>query len=46
MIRRLPIDGIRFCTPEEQEEIELEFLVNQGSNLHPDSEVGYALEVR
>ena len=45
MITRLPIDQIRFCTLEEQDDIELEFLVNQGVNLHPDSEIGYALEV-
>ena len=46
MVGRLPIDQIRFCTPEEQDDIELEFLVNQGVNLQPDSEIGYALEVR
>ena len=46
MIQRLPIDDIHFCNAREQEEIETEFFAHQGRNLHPDSDYGYALEVR
>ena len=46
MVERLPIDDIHFCNEQEQEEIETEFFTHQGRNLQPDSDYGYALEVR